>query len=662
MNCPAFRDELGSIMRILSEVAVEELGRLLDESSSVVLPLEKAHPGTTSTLKRDLQREFKAKIREFALFMEVLSTSAADKVMMLTNTLKFQWQESPTDCDNSKSASVESWFEFEGYDQERTRTENPDHQEGTNANLHVKDTDSQKTSSLETRCNSDMIGEQRQRDDADIEAEPQLLSHPTTLHLTDPLKSGSTSVESWFETEADDRERTGTENPDHQENTNADLPVEDTDAQKSSSLETSLSCRTCGRTFTSKQGICEHLKRLCSDESFCCEVCGLLFSSKSSLKIHQNYRHGSRRGSFVCDVCDKRFNEARQLKTHSWIHAGAQPFVCEVCGRGFNDANNLDRHQKIHTGLKPYACPLCPKKFSRSDTLQQHQQMVHTDTKPFHCSTCGKGFSTRTCLKTHAYVHSQTRPFVCVICSKSFHSPASLKQHMMVHSFERSTRPIVQNPDHQEATNLEVSVEDTDGQKSNAPESSLSHPTSQRTFMSGGSTSKHVCDVCGKCFCNAYVLKDHSNIHTGAQPYICDVCGRGFNHKANFRRHKKIHTGLKPYACTLCPKKFCIPDGLKQHLSVHARTKPFHCGMCGKSFSNRPALRAHSYIHLKPFACVVCGKGFRSRSVLNQHRKVHSVERSPKQPMQEEPPPSAVAWTHKASQLQKQSEAAESCV
>ncbi|XP_063066096.1 zinc finger protein 184-like [Engraulis encrasicolus] len=392
MNCPAFRDELGTIMRILSEVAVEEIGRLLDESSSAVLPLEKAHPGTTSTLKRDLQREFKAKLREFALFMEVLSTSAADKVMILAKTLKFQWQDSPTLNSDTESDAVESWFEFEGDDQERTGTENPDHQEGTNADLPVEDTDAQKSNSLQMSLSghSNMIGKQRQmptlaytNNDTDIDAEPGLQSHPTTLHFTDPLWSGPTSVKSWFEIEAeehDDQEkRTGTENPEHQEGTSTDLPVQNKAQPKN---------------------------------------------------------------SHVCDVCDKRFRLACQLRTHSYTHTGTRPFICELCGRDFSSTANLKRHQEIHSGLKPYACTVCSKTFSTSDGLRQHRN-VHKLTKTLLCSTCGKAFSNGQALRTHAYIHLKLKPFACMVCGKGFRSRSVLNQHMKVHSVERRPKQSV---------------------------------------------------------------------------------------------------------------------------------------------------------------------------------------------------------------------------
>ena len=75
MSCTTFQTQLVCIMKVLAEAAVEELGRLLDESSAAVLPLETAHLTTNSNLKRKLQREHIAKTVSLINYLAVADVS-----------------------------------------------------------------------------------------------------------------------------------------------------------------------------------------------------------------------------------------------------------------------------------------------------------------------------------------------------------------------------------------------------------------------------------------------------------------------------------------------------------------------------------------------------------------------------------------------------------
>lgn len=61
MGCTTFQAQLEDMMKALIEAALAELGRLLDETSAAVMPIEVAHLASNSTLKRKLQKEHKAK-------------------------------------------------------------------------------------------------------------------------------------------------------------------------------------------------------------------------------------------------------------------------------------------------------------------------------------------------------------------------------------------------------------------------------------------------------------------------------------------------------------------------------------------------------------------------------------------------------------------------
>lgn len=58
-------------------------------------------------------------------------------------------------------------------------------------------------------------------------------------------------------------------------------------------------------------------------------------------------------------------------------------------------------------------------------------------------------------------------------------------------------------------------------------------------------SKKHLCNVCGKRFQEAYDLKMHLYVHSDERPLSCDICGKGFVIKATLRMHMLIHTGEK---------------------------------------------------------------------------------------------------------------------
>lgn len=62
-------------------------------------------------------------------------------------------------------------------------------------------------------------------------------------------------------------------------------------------------------------------------------------------------------------------------------------------------------------------------------------------------------------------------------------------------------------------------------------------------FVSG--EKNHICEVCGKAFADARVLKSHMTIHTGEKPYTCQTCQKSFAHHSALSTHKKTHVMKK---------------------------------------------------------------------------------------------------------------------
>ncbi|XP_014865264.1 PREDICTED: oocyte zinc finger protein XlCOF19-like isoform X5 [Poecilia mexicana] len=112
-----------------------------------------------------------------------------------------------------------------------------------------------------------------------------------------------------------------------------------------------------------------------------------------------------RRKPFSCVTCGKSFSQKQSLTQHMRIHTGEKPFSCGNCGKSFSLRQHLTEHVMIHTGEKPFSCVSCGKSFSRKRNLTQHLR-IHTGEKPFSCVSCKKCFSHKVSLTQHMMIHT----------------------------------------------------------------------------------------------------------------------------------------------------------------------------------------------------------------------------------------------------------------
>lgn len=78
-------------MKMLTEASVEELGRLLDETSAAVIPIEITHLASNGTLKRKLQKDHKAKT--VSLILTVVDSDGVGQSCPLAHGLNILFTE-----------------------------------------------------------------------------------------------------------------------------------------------------------------------------------------------------------------------------------------------------------------------------------------------------------------------------------------------------------------------------------------------------------------------------------------------------------------------------------------------------------------------------------------------------------------------------------------
>ncbi|XP_012265939.1 zinc finger protein ZFP2-like isoform X2 [Athalia rosae] len=275
-------------------------------------------------------------------------------------------------------------------------------------------------------------------------------------------------------------------------------------------------CETCGKRYSSRNLLEEHINTHTGVRPYACETCGKDFASKYTYKAHVK-THEVRPRPFECRQCNKTFLSQQNLNQHERTHNGLKEYVCHQCGKAFGSPHNLEVHNIVHTGYKPYICRICGKAFARKAEIRDHER-THTGEKPYQCEFCGATFSQRSNLQSHKRAtHYNDKRYKCNDCGKGFKRRRLLDYHIKA-----------------------------------------AH-TGERPFK---------CPTCTATFVYPEHFKKHMRIHTGEKPYLCEVCGKAFNSRDNRNAHRFIHSDKKPYECLVCGMGFMRKPLLYTHMQT----------------------------------------------------------------------------------------------
>lgn len=227
-------------------------------------------------------------------------------------------------------------------------------------------------------------------------------------------------------------------------------------------------------------------------------------------------------------------------------------------------------------------CPICLKMFANKYTLSTHFKTIHSEEANVKTTTKLKNRSERDALK-------KTKDDTQIPVTED-------------HSGEVATEVSVHKCEFCPLTFTRLKYYESHTRR---------HIERNAIYRKKRQTKKHLCNVCGKRFQEAYDLKMHLYVHSDERPLSCDICGKGFVIKATLRMHMLIHTGekvnfinylylfnfitlfLQPHVCNVdgCGRTFKHASGKRQHYnSAHSNVKPFSCEQCKKTFTRKSHL------------------------------------------------------------------------
>ncbi|OAD54534.1 hypothetical protein WN48_06643 [Eufriesea mexicana] len=334
-------------------------------------------------------------------------------------------------------------------------------------------------------------------------------------------------------------------------------------------------CDICGDDFKKRNELSVHLDDHVAKEEgdFQCEICNRIFSNLRLFRIHKRI-HYPQVKSWPCETCGKRYSSRNLLEEHINTHTGVRPYVCENCGKDFASKYTYKAHVKTHeVRPRPYECSQCNKTFLSQQNLNQHER-THNGVKEYVCHQCGKAFGSPHNLEVHNIVHTGYKPYICRVCGKAFARKAEIRDHERTHTGEKPYQCEFCGATFSQRSNLQSHKRATHYNDKRYKCDDCGKGFKRRRLLDYHIKAAHTgerpykCDICTATFVYPEHFKKHMRIHTGEKPYLCEVCGKAFNSRDNRNAHRFIHSDKKPYECLVCGMGFMRKPLLYAHMQT----------------------------------------------------------------------------------------------
>ncbi|XP_078000599.1 uncharacterized protein LOC144453197 [Glandiceps talaboti] len=76
-----------------------------------------------------------------------------------------------------------------------------------------------------------------------------------------------------------------------------------------------------------------------------CDICGKIFSKSSNMLRHKR-QHSETSTTVTCKICDATFTTKQNLKEHLVVHNDARAFICDICNNSYKRNKDLLRHKR----------------------------------------------------------------------------------------------------------------------------------------------------------------------------------------------------------------------------------------------------------------------------------------------------------------------------
>ncbi|XP_012273310.1 zinc finger protein 436 isoform X2 [Orussus abietinus] len=334
-------------------------------------------------------------------------------------------------------------------------------------------------------------------------------------------------------------------------------------------------CDICGMDFRKRTELSVHLDDHVAKEEgdFQCEICNRIFSNLRLFRIHKRI-HYPQSKSWPCETCGKRYSSRNLLEEHINTHTGVRPYACETCGKDFASKYTFKAHMKTHeVRPRPFECSQCNKTFLSQQNLNQHEK-THNGVKEYVCHQCGKAFGSPHNLEVHNIVHSGYKPFICRVCGKAFARKAEIRDHERTHTGEKPYQCEFCGATFSQRSNLQSHKRATHYNDKRYKCDDCGKGFKRRRLLDYHIKAAHTgerpfkCETCTATFVYPEHFKKHMRIHTGEKPYLCEVCGKAFNSRDNRNAHRFIHSDKKPYECLVCGMGFMRKPLLYAHMQT----------------------------------------------------------------------------------------------